>query len=100
MKESDLKNSLLLLSKAITQVTVNTYAEQGKIGVEKVLGILAQVEEICDKDLTPFNYDVEKTIEFLNERITIDKKSPTGNGCISIPAVEVEKIINILKNVR
>ena len=45
-KETEFKQVLLLLEKAILQVTVNTYVEQGQEGADKVLGILEQVETI------------------------------------------------------
>lgn len=47
MKETKLKEAVLLLAKAIERVTVNTYVEQGSAGADEVFEILEQVEKIC-----------------------------------------------------
>ena len=48
----ELKEVVLLLAKAIEQVTVNTYVEQGSAGADEVFKILEQVEKICGKGAT------------------------------------------------
>lgn len=50
MKETELKQVMLLLAKAIERVTVNTYVEQGSAGADQVFRILDQVENICGKE--------------------------------------------------
>lgn len=50
MKETELKQVLLLLAKAIERVTVNTYVEQGQAGADEVFRILEQVENICGEE--------------------------------------------------
>ena len=46
-REKEIKLALMLLTKAILRVTVNTYVEQGHEGAKEVIDILAQVEELC-----------------------------------------------------
>ncbi len=46
-KENEIRLALMLLTKAILRVTVNTYVEQGERGAKEVIDILSQVEELC-----------------------------------------------------
>mgnify|MGYP003308651580 CR=1 FL=1 len=43
---------------------------------------------------------IEETIEFLNNRINVERNSYFGKGCIIIPIIEAEKILDILKGYR
>ena len=47
--ENKTNKALLLLAKAIEQVTVNTYVEQGQAGADEVFSILEEVEKLCKK---------------------------------------------------
>lgn len=47
------KKCIELLKKAVEQVTVNTYVEQGQAGADKVFEILEQVEtELIESEKT------------------------------------------------
>ena len=48
-----------LLIKAIEQVTVNTYLEQGSEAADQVFEILEQVEEILETDEEKFDINLE-----------------------------------------
>ena len=50
MKETEFKQALLLLSKAIERVTVNTYVEQGQAGADEVFRLLEEVEKLCGNE--------------------------------------------------
>lgn len=43
---------------------------------------------------------IEEMIEFLNNRINIERNSYFGKGCITIPIIEADKILDIIKGYR
>ena len=43
---------------------------------------------------------IEEMIEFLNNRINIERNSYFGKGCITIPLIEAERILYILGSFR
>ena len=43
---------------------------------------------------------IEEMVEFLNNRINVERNSYFGKGCITLPLIEADKILDILKGYR
>ena len=43
---------------------------------------------------------IDDLIEFINGRINVERNSYFGKGCITIPIIEADKILDILKDYR
>lgn len=43
---------------------------------------------------------IDEAVEFLNNRINVERNSYFGKGCITIPLIEADKILDIIKGYR